>query len=339
MNIINKFFVFNKCLRYKFFKERIPLLVSLSVTGRCNLKCPYCYINASGRKPTESTLKTLCGYIDDFYSLGTRIFFLQGGEPLLRNDIVELASYIKAKGCYCSITTNGTIHKPIPELTMLDHLEFSLDGPPEVNDKTRGKGVFEKTVQAAKVAKKFGITFHFHTVLNVHNITEKDVKYVANLAKKFDTYMTACFATASGFENNQKFISAVSDKKIKKGYRMLIRLKKQGYPIYNSFHALNHALDWPISHNEIGFEDNLPSDYKMQCVHGRLAAWLDHEGWLYPCTLAFGREGFRENINRYGIKGAWKRLAKLKCKDCGIASDIPYLFGLKLENLLKIKKY
>ena len=340
MKLKSKLSVFYKCLSYKLFKIRTPLLVSLSVTGRCNLKCPYCYINVYNREPVEMSFEELCRIIDEFYSMGTRIFFLQGGEPMLRKDIVDIVRYIKAKDCYCSISTNGTISKYIPSLSgLVDHLEISLDGPREVNDKSRGKGVYEKILQTAGIAVEQGIKFHFHTVLNVHNYEEESIKHVSDLAKKYKAYMTACFATPSGYDNNQEFISQVTFDKIKDGYRLLMKLKKEGCAIGNSQNALDHALKWPIAHTEVGFKHNLPSSYDWQCLHGRLTAWLDHEGWLYPCTRAFGREDFRENIYEIGVREAWRKLSRLECVDCGTSSDLTYLFSLRLENLLKIKKY
>lgn len=343
MSLSNKITTGLIAFQYKCFKKRAPLLVSLSVTGRCNLKCPYCYINVYSREPIEPSLETISKYVDEFCSLGTKIFLLQGGEPMIRKDIVDLVRYIKNKDCYVYISTNGTISKPIMELEgLIDHIEFSIDGPPEINDKTRGVGIFNRTIHAAKIAKENGIKFHFHSVLNIYNIGEEHIKFMANLAKEYGTYFTACFASSSGYDNNQKFIHQVPDEKQKEIYRLLIKMKKEGYPIGASYYALNHALNWPIKYNEIGFKDNLPSSYKERCTHGRLTVWFDHEGWLYPCTLAFGREEFRENVNELGIKEAWKRLAKLECIDCGIATDITSIFNLRLESIMDIlfhKKY
>lgn len=341
MSLLGKVPIGISCLKYKLFKTRTPLLVSLSVTGRCNLKCPYCYINVYNREPVDLSFEKLCKYIDDFYELGTRIFFLQGGEPMVRKDIVDLVGYIKKKGCYASISTNGTISEHIVKLKgLIDHIEFSLDGPPEVTDRSRGKGVYDKVIHSANVAKENGIKFHLHSVLNIYNCEEEQIKAMARLATGYGTYFTACFATSSGYENNQEFIGMIPDDKQKEIYRLLIRLKKEGYPVGVTDYALNHALNWPIRHNEIGFSDNLPKDYRNRCSHGRLTAWFDHEGWLYPCTLAFGREEFRENVNELGIKEAWRRLEKLKCVDCGVASDITSLFDLKLESIINaFKKY
>jgi MoaA/NifB/PqqE/SkfB family radical SAM enzyme len=288
----------------------------------------------------EMSLEDLRRHIDNFYLLGTRIFFLQGGEPFLRKDIGDLVAYIKSKGCYCSISTNGTIHSRLYDVRGVDHIEFSLDGPPGINDKTRGVGAFEKTLQAASIAKQCGYAYHFHSVLNVHNMAEENVRYVARLAQDRGTYMTACFAMASGFDNNRSFIGEVEDALIKEGYRMLLRLQREGLPIHNSRLALEHALHWPLPYGEIGYEANLGGlGYKERCIHGRLTAWLDHDGWLYPCTIAFGREHLRTKIEDGGVRAAWDRLAGLTCVDCGIASDLTYLFGLRIENLLKIKDY
>jgi len=343
MNSLQKIQIGLKALRYKLFKVRAPLLVSLSATGRCNLKCPYCYINVYSREPVEPSGEELKKYIDDFYALGTRIFFLQGGEPLMRKDIVEIAGYIKKKGGYVSVSTNGTIHPSIAHLKgIIDHIEFSLDGSPEINDKTRGGGVFAKIMQAAGIAREQGIKFHFHSVLNVHNCEEAQIRFIADLARQHGTFFTACFATSSGYENNQVFTRLVSDEKQKTTYRLLLRMKKEGAPVGMSVYALEHALGWPIPYNVIGDKDNLPTCYKERCLHGRLTAWFDHEGWMYPCTLAFGREGFRENIRELGVKEAWRRLSKIKCIDCGIATDITSIFNLRFESLIDIllkKKY
>lgn len=341
MSLLDKISIGTSCLKYKLFGERTPLLVSLSVTGRCTLKCPYCYINVYNREPVDISFETLCKHIDDFFDMGTRIFFVQGGEPMVRKDIVDLVRYIKKKGCYVSISTNGTISEHIPKLKgLVDHIEFSLDGTPEINDKSRGKGTYEKIIKSAKIAKENNIALHFHSVLNIHNAEEDQIKFVASLAKEYGTFFTACFATSSGYENNQAFIGMVPDEKQKDIYRLLIRMKKEGYPVGITDYALNHALNWPINYNEIGFSHNLPKNYKNRCSHGRLTAWFDHEGWLYPCTLAFGREEFMENVNELGVREAWKRLKKLKCVDCGVASDITSLFDLRFESIINaFKKY
>jgi MoaA/NifB/PqqE/SkfB family radical SAM enzyme len=74
---------------------------------------------------------------------------ITGGEPFLRNDLIEFVRYIKAKGLRCSINTNGV--KALPEKLKeilelkLDRLTFSIDGPESIHERIRGeKGAFKK---------------------------------------------------------------------------------------------------------------------------------------------------------------------------------------------------
>lgn len=67
-----------------------------------------------------------------------------GGEPLLRRDIYELASYSTKKGIYSVLSTNGTlITKETAEKindTGIGYIGISLDGMEYIHDYFRGKG-------------------------------------------------------------------------------------------------------------------------------------------------------------------------------------------------------
>lgn len=70
-----------------------PPIMVCSVTSRCNLYCPGCYLNARNNNGnTEVSLERLDRLFTEAYEIGTRIIFLAGGEPLLRHDILELAA-------------------------------------------------------------------------------------------------------------------------------------------------------------------------------------------------------------------------------------------------------
>ncbi|MEO5378182.1 MAG: radical SAM protein [Magnetococcus sp. DMHC-6] len=340
MDISNKLNIVQKALNYKIFKKRAPIVTSLSITGRCNLSCPYCYSAVYTREQKEYTLTQIKQFIDDFYTLGARIFFLQGGEPTLREDIGEIIDHILAKKCYVSASSNGTITERMVDMRNIHRLEFTIDGPPEVNDKSRGKGSFEKTMTTAQTCKTLGIPFHFHSVLNPHSELERDIRFVCGLADQLGTTVTVCFAMPSSYKNTVKFIGRNKDQKIKKAYELLFLLKKEGLPISSTDMALHHALNWPLSHGQIMFPHNIPKGYSNRCIHGRLTAWLDHEGWLYPCPTAFGHENLRVAVEEDGVIPAWKKLGEvLNCVDCGIASELTYLLQLHPKALFAARKY
>ncbi|MGD9474085.1 MAG: radical SAM protein [Eubacteriaceae bacterium] len=140
------------------FKD-ISYLV-LWMTSDCNLDCRYCYADA-GRNKDYMNLETAKKAL----SLPSGPFKLQlaGGEPLLNFKLVEaIDQMVKENGLETKIQiqTNGSLidEKMAVALKKMGvRLGISLDGPPAVNEKMRGKtsavinGVKELGAQGLKV--------------------------------------------------------------------------------------------------------------------------------------------------------------------------------------------
>lgn len=92
------------------FGRRVNYL-RVSVTDRCNLRCVYCMPEAGVARIHESGIlssEEIARFVSVARRFGLRKVRLTGGEPLLRPDIVRLASLIKAAGIRdLSLTTNG----------------------------------------------------------------------------------------------------------------------------------------------------------------------------------------------------------------------------------------
>ena len=109
--------------------DQSPIACHLYVTDQCNLDCHYCteYDN-SVPHPSLSDLKK---WIRKIKALGCIRVGLQGGEPLLHPDIVEIVRYCKTLGLRTSMSTNG--FRLTPELVRgledagLDALQVSVD--------------------------------------------------------------------------------------------------------------------------------------------------------------------------------------------------------------------
>jgi cyclic pyranopterin phosphate synthase len=91
---------------------RPTLNLRVSLTQRCNLKCPYCH--REGQTPSsgarEMTANEVVHLVRIAVSLGITHVKLTGGEPLLREDIVDIVGRLtKIDGLRdLSMTTNGT---------------------------------------------------------------------------------------------------------------------------------------------------------------------------------------------------------------------------------------
>jgi len=142
-------------------KSLSPRDITLEITYRCNLRCRMCLLYQNeGRSlyREELPLSTWKMLIDDVVSWQPNIN-ITGGEPFLRDDLIELVRYIKSKGLTCSINTNGVKARAegLKELLTLklDHFTFSIDGPEPVHDRIRGEnGAFEKMCKNIRFVTK-----------------------------------------------------------------------------------------------------------------------------------------------------------------------------------------
>ncbi|CEG12739.1 putative cyclic pyranopterin monophosphate synthase [groundwater metagenome] len=87
-------------------------LMRLSVTQKCNLNCPYCHKEGEDDKnkgDKEISVSEIKGIMRAASELGIKKVKITGGEPLLRNDIVEIVKEISKIESIkdISMTTNG----------------------------------------------------------------------------------------------------------------------------------------------------------------------------------------------------------------------------------------
>ena len=108
-------------------------VVIWNLIRRCNLTCKHCYaFSADHDYPGELSLAQVFGVMDDLKAFNVPALILSGGEPLLREDIFEIAERAKAMKFYVGLSTNGTlIDEALAEriaATGFDYVGISLDG-------------------------------------------------------------------------------------------------------------------------------------------------------------------------------------------------------------------
>jgi sulfatase maturation enzyme AslB (radical SAM superfamily) len=111
----------------------VPLrMMTLALTGECNLRCRYCYQNAkSGVRMPWAVLQAAADRVLESTSPRVDVIFA-GGEPLLAFDLIEQAvQYIERRrpaglGVQFSIGTNGTLLGP-DTIAFLDRHRFEID--------------------------------------------------------------------------------------------------------------------------------------------------------------------------------------------------------------------
>jgi 12,18-didecarboxysiroheme deacetylase len=173
----------------QFSRDKKPVVV-WNITRRCNLKCIHCYAHA-GDEAFPDELSTLEGrkVLDDLAEFGCPVVLFSGGEPLMRADLMELASYAVVKGMRAVISTNGTLitSAVAQQLKMigLSYVGISLDGMEEVNDRFRGvKGAFGRALDGIAACQEAGIKVGLRFTMN--RINQREIPAIFDLLEERD---------------------------------------------------------------------------------------------------------------------------------------------------------
>jgi radical SAM protein with 4Fe4S-binding SPASM domain len=126
----------------------------------------------------DFTFVQAAGILNDIASFASPVIVLSGGEPLLREDVFDIARYGTEKGLRMCLATNGTLVTG----TVCDRIKaagirmvsLSLDGArAATHDNFRNQaGAFDGTMNAIRLFNEHNIPFLINSSFTVRNRTE-----------------------------------------------------------------------------------------------------------------------------------------------------------------------
>ena len=322
----------------------------ISLTGKCNLHCDYCFYAHEMHDRPDLSQKEWFTFFDELGRLGVRTLTLSGGELFVRKDLFELIDYIIDRRMSYSILSNGTLvdERMIARLDekkrrlRLNSIQVSIDGScAEIHDKSRGAGCFKKAIRGLRLLKEAGFPVTSRVTINRHNVDDLD-----NIAALLLTDVgLSGFGTNDAMPmgagcDNQAGITLLPQQQVQ-AMKTLVRLEKEyngrinatAGPLakWKSYGEMEHAkaTGEKVSRWQMGFLT------ACGCVFNKLA--VHHDGIITPCNMLAGLELGR--VNRDSITTIWKTHTILKalkdrrhitmqevpgCEDCEWA---PYCNG------------
>ena len=181
-------------LRRWFFEERGGVhnkadvfFLMFGITYKCQLNCPHCCMGTYKIEPqnelTTAEIKEILDQSDKAFLVN---FF--GGEPTLRNDLLELIKYASERSLYVFLDTNGIkitrdYARQLKE-NGLELLNVSIDSPvPEKHDQLRGrKGVFDTAVQGIRNALEVQLKCTLSTYVTKETLANGEFEATVKLA-------------------------------------------------------------------------------------------------------------------------------------------------------------
>jgi radical SAM protein with 4Fe4S-binding SPASM domain len=132
----------------------LPRLIAWELTRTCNLSCIHCRAASIDKPyPNELTTEECMNLLDEVASFASPIMILTGGEPLLRPDLFEIATYGTEKGLRMVLATNGLLI--------------------DTHDKFRQvAGAFAGSLRGIDLLKKASIEFQINTTITRENLDE-----------------------------------------------------------------------------------------------------------------------------------------------------------------------
>lgn len=160
-----------------------PRILTLSMTGVCNLFCTHCWVDAGQERSLpvvpQPTIRRL---LEEFAALGGEGVRLTGGEPLSHPGWRETLQLVRDLGlARLVLQTNGTLldEAAVATLAALDfpglQVQISLDGArARSHDRVRGEGTFAAAMQGVRrlVAAGLGGRIIFAFTEMRHNLEE-----------------------------------------------------------------------------------------------------------------------------------------------------------------------
>ncbi len=321
-----------------------PAVVSLAVTNRCNSHCIMCNIWQRARELPG--IKSLEMPQKEILDLLSRPLFselveldLTGGEPHLRDDLVDIALSIASlkksslpRLRSIIITSNGLLprqvisnHQRILEGLKGTNIDLvsvaSMDGIGETHDFIRGtRGAFElatKTISGLlELRKKYPDYFiGIKTTILPQNVNSLDAILDYALEKNIFHIISPVFFTEARFRNTDKIdeltLGPDEYKEVLKFFSRDELKTSYFYPLARSFLATGRK-QWACT-----------------AFHNYL--FIDFDGTVYPCELISEPIG---NVREQDVADIWngaearhwrKRIGKLECcRTCNEPGAIRY---------------
>lgn len=279
-----------------------PLKAFFEVTFRCNSRCKNCDIWKKPKSKDEINTVQVKNILKQLAENNVLHISFSGGEPFLRDDLLDLIKFSKTLGMKTSVNTNGwlidsEVAKEICQ-SGLDTIYISLDGASsQIHDYIRGvNGSFERALKAVDhiITERLNgkPKIFVNTTINKNNV--KDLTKILELseAREVDG------VTMSVVQDFDKY---KPEKEMLLNIDYIELLNKQLENIKKDYrHLLPHMDEY---FNELGVYIREPNQlYKYRCVAGYATVLIHPNGDVFPCPVAFEKMG---NILKNSFAEIW----------------------------------
>jgi AdoMet-dependent heme synthase len=285
-------------------------MIAWEITRSCNLNCLHCRA-AAERGPYQGELATeeCFRFIDEVAAFSKPVLILTGGEPLLREDIFEIASYGTHKGLRVVMAVNGTLLSAekarAAKQSGIQRVSISLDGAAaEAHDRFRGvTGAFAGAMEGISYLKEAGLAFQINTTVTKRNLGEiEDILQLASEVGAAAHHIFLLVPTGRGRELAHEEVTPEEYEQTltwfaEQEYKVPLQLKATCAPqYYRIIHQRGNVKDRKKETEGL-------HTFTRGCLGGISFCFVSHRGDVQPCGYL---ETIGGNIRERPFQEIWK---------------------------------
>jgi len=218
------------------FKKKEPILGTIIVTDKCNLKCRHCSVN--NITAVVHPYKQIRKEMQQLYEMGIRILFFCGGETFLWKDgeytLRKLVTDAKEMGfLIVNVVTNGTFPIDLPEA---DLILLSLDGDRDCHNAIRGD-TYDTIMENIENAASDNICLY----MAINQINKDTVRDVCITARDTKNVRAVSFNFHTPYPDTKEL--ALSKEEKADCCEMIAKMMKEGAPVFNLQSAFPYLIN------------------------------------------------------------------------------------------------
>ena len=284
-------------------REKFPLLVELEPLYQCNLECAGC-----GKiQHPEHVLRRRMPVADAIGAIeesGAPMVSIAGGEPLIHPEIHVIARELVRRKKFVYLCTNAILmKKKLDDFTPSPYFAWAvhLDGLRERHDASVCRdGVFDKAVEAVKVAKERGFRVTTNTTFFTHDSpdTVRRVLDYLNDELEVDEMMISPAYAYEKAPDQEHFLGV-----------------EQTHSLFKAAFADGRRKRWRLNHTPL-YLDFLEGKVDYQCTAWGIPSYSIF-GWQRPCYLM--SDGYARTYRELIETTEWEKYGRgrdPRCANC-----------------------